>query len=1000
MNNISDFILQYLGQFFGGPGPIENNLVRFSIPMILWGALFIIALSRQREHDLPREKLLVWGFGMGASSAFVMLVFIALQMLGVVEREAAYVVLVPLERALLMASIVVVAGAFLRYILDDARLASTYIQVGLGITVVCLVIALWQWPQYYADLSDEQFHTAWVASIFQVFTSILIIIAIVLLRRKKGWLTNVVTVALLFFLTCEVLFLVNNATDKMYNRFLCPIGNAFPILAIPLLGYVYLREQSIEKRQVEKDLEVYRHHLEDLVEERTEALTGVNTQLKHEVDERIQAEKELEQLSHQYELILDSAGEGICGIDREGRFSFVNAAAAKLLGYQPDELVGKPSHPICHHTRADHTPYPEEMCPIYDGYARGIPGRGDDQLFWRKDNTNFPVVYISNPTYENGELTGAVVVFRDITERKRAEAEIAQRNADLAAQNAIAATLSRSLDLETILDSSLESVLSLVDMDVGLIFLWDAALQELVLRGCEGQVFQDRDINTKQECHCCLGISNRAMKELKAVIEPISDDPEEFSSSILAREGVKIMVSVPLVSKGRAVGALTMGSRQTISNHPGKLELLTAFGQQIGMAVDNAHLYRKAERAARELALLHQISIELTSTFSANKIYDQIVKQAVKLLDCQISCILEWDDAEGSPRLIASYGLGGIEGCFLELHAGRDNYLQELICCEEPIVIGDTHISRMIPPSWGDKYGIRAILCVPMWGMKEKMGTLFLVDQHSARKWRPEEIVLVESFVNRAAVALMNARLHEQLEWAAALEERQRIAADMHDGLAQMVSLVGLQIEEAMDLVKEGSGEKAVNELTLTREVVDQLSFDVRRSIASLHRAPKVQRPLQELLPGLLEQILLEAEYPIEYVCEVEDPILLPPDQADEVIMIVQEALLNAQNHANAKNIKLFLENPAQRILIRIEDDGEGFELGEWWENSHNHFGLSIMHARAARIGANLRIDSSPGLGTRVLLAIDQVTPDPRKRSGNHFPEAGLQLSGEQRTAE
>jgi len=262
MNKFLEFFIQFLTQFAGGPGPMEHNLVRFSIPAVLYGALMAIAWSRQRNEYLPREKLLVWGFGLGAGSAITMTVFVSLQMLDAINRESTYAILVPMERALMMAAIIVIAGAFLRYILDDARLARIYLQVGLGITFINLIIALWQWPRYLATLTESRFHTTMVSALFQIFTSILIVAAILLLRRQRDWLANVVTLALTFILIGELLFLVNYATEKIYSRIICPIGNSFPIMAVPLLGYVYLKEQGIEKKRAQAALDIHRHHLE------------------------------------------------------------------------------------------------------------------------------------------------------------------------------------------------------------------------------------------------------------------------------------------------------------------------------------------------------------------------------------------------------------------------------------------------------------------------------------------------------------------------------------------------------------------------------------------------------------------------------------------------------------------------------------------------------------------------------------------------------------------
>ncbi|NIV38206.1 MAG: hypothetical protein GWN58_54960 [Anaerolineae bacterium] len=98
--------------------------------------------------------------------------------------------------------------------------------------------------------------------------------------------------------------------------------------------------------------------------------------------------------------------------------------------------------------------------------------------------------------------------------------------------------------------------------------------------------------------------------------------------------------------------------------------------------------------------------------------------------------------------------------------------------------------------------------------------------------------------------------------------------------------------------------------------------------------------------------------------------MFLPRDQGTQALPVVQEALLNARRHAQARHITLLLERQGQEVSIAVEDDGRGFDPGAWWENSQDHFGLSIMHARAARIGARLQVDSAPGQGTRVALTL------------------------------
>lgn len=129
-----------------------------------------------------------------------------------------------------------------------------------------------------------------------------------------------------------------------------------------------------------------------------------------------------EHLGRRNELILEAAGEGIYGLDTQGKTTFVNPAAARMLGYKPGDLIGQYHHELVHHSKSNGMPYPSQQCPIYAAFMDGIVRTNvDDEVFWRKDGTSFQVEYTSTPILEDGNVVGAVVTFRDITERKQME---------------------------------------------------------------------------------------------------------------------------------------------------------------------------------------------------------------------------------------------------------------------------------------------------------------------------------------------------------------------------------------------------------------------------------------------------------------------------------------------------------------------------------------------------------------------------------------------------
>ena len=145
-------------------------------------------------------------------------------------------------------------------------------------------------------------------------------------------------------------------------------------------------------------------------------------------------------------LMLASTGEGIYGVDLDGLCVFINPAGARMIGYEPAELLGRNMHDLTHHTRADGLAYPEDQCPIFNAFRQGLPCRIDTEVFWRRDGSAFAVEYSSHPIVDQGEVRGAVITFVDITERKRA-ADALQRAKDELEQR----VSERTLALETAL---------------------------------------------------------------------------------------------------------------------------------------------------------------------------------------------------------------------------------------------------------------------------------------------------------------------------------------------------------------------------------------------------------------------------------------------------------------------------------------------------------------------------------------------------------------------
>jgi PAS domain S-box-containing protein len=159
----------------------------------------------------------------------------------------------------------------------------------------------------------------------------------------------------------------------------------------------------------------------------TGILTGAVAVFR-DVTKRRQADAALRASEERIRMLLDSAAEGIYGVDLQGGCTFINPAAARMIGCRPDEVLGKNMHEFIHHSQLDGSPYPVELCPIFRAFQAGKGCRIDNEVFWRCDGTSFPVEYSSHPIVAGGRIQGTVVTFTDITERRQVEEQLHLKN--------------------------------------------------------------------------------------------------------------------------------------------------------------------------------------------------------------------------------------------------------------------------------------------------------------------------------------------------------------------------------------------------------------------------------------------------------------------------------------------------------------------------------------------------------------------------------------------
>jgi signal transduction histidine kinase len=205
----------------------------------------------------------------------------------------------------------------------------------------------------------------------------------------------------------------------------------------------------------------------------------------------------------------------------------------------------------------------------------------------------------------------------------------------------------------------------------------------------------------------------------------------------------------------------------------------------------------------------------------------------------------------------------------------------------------------------------------------------------------------------------------------ATLQERERLARELHDGIAQTLGYVGIQAQTAVKWIKDGNNDKAESLLGRLVEVAKDAHADVRQSILNLRSASGRQ---WSFIPALKKYIdKFQSNYDIRTELSLSDTIeenTFDPIVEVQLLRVIQEALTNSHKHSGARNLRVCVELDGNKAYITISDDGKGFDPGRIEPESGGHFGLMFMRERMEQIGGSLKIDSIPGEGTVLKLDV------------------------------
>jgi formate hydrogenlyase transcriptional activator len=329
-------------------------------------------------------------------------------------------------------------------------------------------------------------------------------------------------------------------------------------------------------------------------------------------------------------LLLDSAAEAICACDSTGTCLFANCSAARILGYgDPAELLGRNLHSLEHHSHNDGTPYPIEECPIYLGFQTGESVHRDDEVYWRRDGTNFPVEYWSHPVVQEGRTIGAVITFIDITERKQTEEALrrneAQNRSLLRINNAIITNLTQ----EALLCSISEALHRVISFDRCAITLYQPERDTFLFLAVEGELLSDYFQAGMEYLRSETSVGWVYDHKQPRVCGNLQDSSQFANERRLAAEGIQSICVLPMVLQGKCIGTLSFVSRERDGYSDQDALFLQEVANQVVLAIQNMQSYNEISSLKGRL---EKENVYLREELRAEHNFEEIVGNSPALL--------------------------------------------------------------------------------------------------------------------------------------------------------------------------------------------------------------------------------------------------------------------------------------------------------------------------------------------------------------------------------
>ena len=375
----------------------------------------------------------------------------------------------------------------------------------------------------------------------------------------------------------------------------------------------------------------------------------------------------------------------------------------------------------------------------------------------------------------------------------------------------------------------------------------------------------------------------------------------------------------------------------------------------------NTTLEQRVAQRTKELETLNEVSREISSRLDIQQVLNSVTEKARTLLGGEVASLCLVDENQHWLKLQT---LSGPKHAVVGNTMRADNQFANAVLESDGAMICGVDACRGGCRMLSDEYRV-SHLAAPLRIGDRVIGAL-CVGSPAQNQFAAESADMLTKLANIAVIALENARLFARAERVATLEERRRVAAEMHDGLGQTLSYLGLMTDQVVEFLSDGEEGVALERLRKTRETISKATSDVRRAINSLMDETPTTKDLCARLRDTLDEVASQHDLESVWRSDADSAPDCSPQTAEQVYNITREALVNAARHANAKQVGVQVGRSNENYFVTVEDDGIGFDTTQ--PAPGGHFGLQIMQARAKHIGGEIEVQSTPESGTRITL--------------------------------